>query len=56
MDLLGCGITTLNLTPSLTLMISTLKSFLISTLRIPLKKKKAWLGFSTSSNEKMKEP
>jgi len=54
MDLLGCGITTLNLTPSLTLMISTLKSFLISTLGIPLKK--AWLGFSTSSNEKMKEP
>jgi len=40
MDLLGCGITTLNLTPSLTLMISTLKSFLISTLGIPLKKKK----------------
>jgi len=54
MDLLGCGITTLNLTPSLTLMISTLKSFLISTLVISLKK--AWLGFSTSSNEKMKEP
>jgi hypothetical protein len=38
-------------------MISTLKSFLISTLVFPFKKKKkAWLGFSTSSNEKMKEP
>jgi hypothetical protein len=40
MDLLGCGITTLNLTQSLTLMISTLKSFLISTLVFPFKKKK----------------
>jgi hypothetical protein len=54
MDLLGCGITPLNLSPSLAFMISILSSFFISALIFQLKKEQ--LSFFSSPNEKIKTP